>query len=404
MTRQLNVAAALMNAAMGTASATGTIVVADRIGPGLGGLPATAGVLGTAAGAVAIGRLTRRTGRPKALWAGYVGSAIGGILTVAAVLSGRLAWLFAGMLLLGAGNAAAQLSRYAAADLAEPGRRAAAMSTVVWAATFGGVAGPLLLEPAGRAAEGFGLVAVSGPFLLVTVATAGAVLVISRFQPRPATSSRYAAAMAGPVRRTATMGVRQAAAVMMTGQVVMVAVTTAVPVHTHHLGHSMSLLGLMLSGHTFGMFALSPLTGRLIDRFGPRPVALGGTTTLVAVGVALLFPLGGGALAVALFVLGYGWNLCFVGGSAAVSRAGRRPGRDGQRLESAVEAWAWTVSAGATAVSTVLLAAGGFRLLGLVSLVLLGPLLAGFAIAPRPVDDDSAVRPDAGTLCATPGR
>jgi multicomponent Na+:H+ antiporter subunit D len=47
----------------------------------------------------------------------------------------------------------------------------------------------------------------------------------------------------------------------------------------------------MLSAHTFGMFAFSPLTGWCIDRIGARPVAVAGTLLLVALGVKLgVFP------------------------------------------------------------------------------------------------------------------
>jgi MFS family permease len=420
MMTPLVTAAALMNAAMVSASAMSTIVVADLVGPSAGGLPNTAGVLGTAAGAVLVGRLTRRWGRPRALRTGYVASAAGAGLTVASVLSGRLGWLFAGMVLLGAGNAAALLSRYAAADLAAPARRAAAMSTVVWAGTAGAVVGPLLLEPAQHAAPGVGLPPVAGAFLLVTVATIGATLAIGRFRAGgPRTRASYDASPhdertgASAGRRTVRrpMPVRLGAAAMVVAQVVMVAVMTAVPVHAHHHGHGLQVLGAMLSAHTFGMFALSPVTGWCVDRFGSRVVAFAGGLVLVAAAALVALAAGGGLLTLALFALGYGWNLCYVSGSAALNRAGdaardvspSRTGLEGPRLESLVEAAIWTVSAVATALSTWLFATGGFRLLSVVSMALLLPLVIALA-ARRPVDDDSAVRRDAGTLSATPGR
>ncbi|KAB2361792.1 hypothetical protein, partial [Actinomadura montaniterrae] len=51
---------ALMNAAMSMASAAGTLSAADRLGTGWGGVPATAGIVGTGAGALALTRLARR--------------------------------------------------------------------------------------------------------------------------------------------------------------------------------------------------------------------------------------------------------------------------------------------------------------------------------------------------------
>lgn len=404
MRTPLIAAAALMNAAMVSASAMSTIVVADRIGPGAGGLPNTAGVLGTAAGAVLVGRLTQLKGRPVALRIGYAGSAAGGILTISAVLTGQLFWLFAGMLLLGAGNAAALLSRYAAADLAVPGRRAAAMGTVVWAGTAGAVLGPLLLEPAQRASAALGMPGTAGPFIVAAAATAGATVAIGRFRPRSRAGLAAYEEVESPRKPRPGLPVRQAAAVMMTAQLVMVAVMTAVPVHAHQHGNGLSLLGLMLSAHTFGMFAFSPLTGWCIDRSGARPVAITGALLLVAAAVLVSLPSGGGLLTVALFTLGLGWNLCYVSGSAALNRAGstvarNRTGLEGPRLESVVEAWAWTVSAVATALSTWLFSTGGFRLLAVVSLVLLLPVLVLLTARRRgPVDGDSAVRRDAGTL------
>jgi hypothetical protein len=132
---------------------------------------------------------------------------------------------------------------------------------------------------------------------------------------------------------------------------------------------------------------------------------------LAAAAVVVSLPVGGGLLTATLFALGYGWNLCYVSGSAALARTGgaeraeNRTGLEGPRLESLVEAWAWTVSAAATTASTVLFSAGGgFRLLSLVSLVLLVPLVTALATRRGAVDDDSALRRDAGTLSATPGR
>jgi MFS family permease len=101
---------------------------------------------------------------------------------------------------------------------------------------------------------------------------------------------------------------------MVAGQLVMVALMSAVPVHTHHLGDGLGLLGVMLSAHTLGMFALSPLTGWWIDRSGSRPVVLTGLALLLVAGV--LSTQSGLVFALALFLLGYAWNLCYLGGSA----------------------------------------------------------------------------------------
>jgi MFS family permease len=86
------------------------------------------------------------------LAAGYLTGAAGALVVVASAQVGSFGLLVAGMALFGAGNTASLLARYAAADLAEPARRGRALSTVLFATTFGAVAGPNLVEPAGALA------------------------------------------------------------------------------------------------------------------------------------------------------------------------------------------------------------------------------------------------------------
>ncbi|MBO0828908.1 MAG: helix-turn-helix domain-containing protein [Streptosporangiales bacterium] len=94
----------------------------------------------------------------------------------------------------------------------------------------------------------------------------------------------------------------------------------------------------MLSLHILGMFALSPVNGRLADRFGQLPVILAGLVVLEAAAalVVLVHAFGTAGLAVALFLVGYGWNLCFVGGSGLLTRNLTAPERT--RGEAAVDA------------------------------------------------------------------
>lgn len=369
-------AAALMNAAMVAASAVSTILIADDLSADLAGLPNTAGVLGTAAGAMAIGRWSARLGRAQALKTGYGVAVAGGALTVLAAVGAPVALLFVGMFLLGAGNAASLLSRYAAADAVPPAKRAAAMSTVVWASTAGAVGGPFLLEPAQSVATSLGLPALAGPFLLAVAAAFSALLAASRLRPPQRTQYEVQVAGAVPLRLGTSAVV--AAGVMLVGHLVMVALMTSVPVHAHHHGQGLGALGLMLSAHTLGMFALAPLTGWWIDRAGPTPVMIAGLATVIVSALVVAGP-SGLTFTPALFFLGYGWNLCYLGGSALLTVAS-----PGAWLESRVEAGVWAVSAVATAASTWLFSAGGFPLLAVVSVVLGLPLLVVVTLRRRP--------------------
>ena len=87
------------------------------------------------------------------------------------------------------------------------------------------------------------------------------------------------------------------------------------------------------------MFGLSPISGRLTDRFGSVPVILAGlaSSAVASVLAAVAPPEGGVLLFLALFLLGYGWNLGYVAGSRAADqrpvarRADPGPGPDRRR-------------------------------------------------------------------------
>ncbi|RZT14656.1 MFS transporter [Kribbella sp. VKM Ac-2569] len=356
-------AAALMNAAMIAASAVSTILTADELGSSLAGVPNTAGVLGTAVGAIAVGRWTTQLGRAHALRLGYGVGVAGGALTVLAAVGAPVALLFAGMFLLGAGNAASLLSRYAAGEAVPDSRRASAMSAVVWASTAGAAGGPFLLAPSQSFASWLGLPEVAGPFLLAVAAVFGA-LVASTYIRTVHVAEQPAQTRLEPPAASRRTSVLLAAGVMIAGHLVMVALMSAVPVHTHHQGDGLGLLGLMLSAHTLGMFALSPLTGWWIDRSGPQPVMLAGL--LLLIGSAVLTTQSGPAFTPALFLLGYAWNLCYLGGSARLL---------GTPFESKVESSIWAISALAAASSPWLYTLGGYPLLTVISVVLAVPLL-----------------------------
>ena len=67
------------------------------------------------------------------------------------------------------------------------------------------------------------------------------------------------------------------------------------------------------------MYAFSILSGRLVDKWGRGPVILIGATTLML--ACLTAPLTQDLipLVISLFLLGLGWNFCFVGGSTLLA-------------------------------------------------------------------------------------
>lgn len=358
----LGVAAAAMSAAMGTATAAATLVFGDLLGTAWAGVPAMLGIVGTAGGSTTIARLVSAHGPRLGLGGGYLLGAAGIALAAVVTLGGAGAVgsavvVAVGMVLLGVGNAAAQLSRYVAAERHGPERQGSAIALVVWITTVGAVGGPLLLGPATRLAN-----AAEGAFALAACCAALAAIVVATVPgstdgPVPAPDSGPPPAVApAPPRLFATPTARRAFAAMAAAQVVMVAVMTAAPMSLHMHGSTTTVIGAVLSAHTFGMFAPSPITGLLVDRWGPIPVVGAGFAVLVLASVGTTLS-AGGSQAIALFLLGFGWNLCFIAGSGVL--AAGLPAAGKLAVEARVEAAVWLLAAVAAMLSTVLLSAGG---------------------------------------------
>jgi MFS family permease len=100
-------------------------------------------------------------------------------------------------------------------------------------------------------------------------------------------------------------------------------VMTMTPIHMRDHGHSLGAAGLVISVHIAAMYLPSLLTGVLVDRVGRRPVLAASAVTLLAAGLlaATAPPDSMPLLMVALALLGLGWNLGLVGGTALVTDA-----------------------------------------------------------------------------------
>lgn len=243
------------------------------------------------------------------------------------------------------------------------------MSLIVWAGTVGSVAGPALIGPAGSLAAGLGWRPSAGGLLVAAAAMGGALLTHAvLLRPDP---SSLTVAVADPAGDAAGGGfavpaVRLAAVALVGAQAVMILVMTATPVHLVHTGAGLGVVGAVMSAHTVGMFAFSPLTGRLADRVGVFPVLVSGLA-LEALAVLTAAAAGGAVFSgAALFLLGLGWNATFVAGSALLARAA--PGAAG--LQGRVDTLTWSASAVVSLLSGLLLEAGGYPTVALAGLLL----------------------------------
>jgi len=271
-----------------------------------------------------------RIGRRNGIVSGLVIGVIGNALVLYAIGISSFLLFLAGMVLMGITNAAVVLGRFAAAEVNPPEKRGAAISNVVVGGTFGAIVGPLLVGPMGNFVKTLGMDELAGAYLATLILFAiSSIVVFAGLRPDPRDLGKQVAALyPGPILTGEARPIfeifRQPAALvavtaMVLGQVVMVAIMVITSLHMRDHQHNLRDISAVISSHTLGMFAFSVLSGRLSDRWGRGPVILVGASTLLLACITAplspdVFP-----LAVSLFLLGLGWNFCFVGGSALLS-------------------------------------------------------------------------------------
>ena len=317
----------------GTVAAGSLLVSSITDSETLAGLAQTSSVLGAAALAIPLARLTARGGRRLALSVGYLAGVLGSILAIIGGSSKTLAFMLIGTFLVGAASAAGYQARFAAIDLASDEHRAKHLSFVVWGLTIGAVIGPNLMDPSGRLAESLGLPHLVGPYLISTITLLLSTLVIQLFlKPDPYLTARSMRGESGSEKRQIKKALSHivenpralfAILAISTGHIAMVTIMVMTPVHMKHVDVTLTIIGLVISIHVLGMYAFSPLVGSLSDRIGRvNTIRIGVVTLLLAAVVAGRAHADDATqLGIGLFLLGLGWSFTLIAGSTFLTES-----------------------------------------------------------------------------------
>ena len=359
------------------------------------GIPTMVTLISRAILAYPFGWLLDRIGRRLGLSLGYLVGVVGTLVAAWSVVNGSFAGFLTGAALIGGVRASAEQGRYIAAEIFPTGRQAKVIGWIVFAGTIGSIAVIFLADPATNAAEALGLIKYAGPFIIsgLILLIAG-ILIFIFLRPDPRRlGERVAAAEAESLTKASGKSdlspiaeVRPlqqifnnptamlAIAAMTIGQMVMTMLMVITPVYMNHNGHGTQAIFLVIVAHTLGMFGLSGLTGWLIGRFGRLSIITAGGLILVA--AALLTPISTEMplLALALFLLGLGWNFAFVAGSSLLS--GQLASHERGRAQGAGEMSVATGAGLGSLGSGLLFAAGGIVVVSAIGLAFALALIA----------------------------
>lgn len=376
---------ALAGVGMGATFSAGALLATQLSGsPAWSGTSVTLSTLGAAAAAIPLARLAQRAGRSPALATGTGIAALGAVVGIVATAAGLFPLFLVAMGMLGVGTAVNLQSRFAATDLSEPANRGRDLSVVVWSTTLGAVLGPNLIGPGDVLGRSVGLPALSGVFIFALAAQIVALVVyLVVLRPDPLLTALRLGVERGTADEVSRAedrgGVTLGILTLALSHATMASVMAMTPVHLVEHGATLQIVGLTISLHVAGMFALSPLWGVLSDRLGREPVIVLGQAMLLA---ALLMTAFGaehpGWVVAGLIFLGLGWSAATVAASGLVADSAdpaRRTVVQGRAdLSMSLAGGIGAASAG------VVLAAIGYSGLSLVAIALVAVVLGGIVI------------------------
>lgn len=372
---------------VGATLSVGALLLAEVSGnDAISGLASAVFNAGAAAAGIPLAKLAMRRGRRSALVVGSLVAMVGALVAIYSTTIGQWWLLAVGLGMVGVASAVQLLSRFTATDLAVPEKRARDLSLVVWSITIGAVVGPNLIGPGEVIGALIGVTPLAGVFVFAFFAQIlAAVVTWLGLRPDPLLTAR--SLRSDPDEHSpnspgagAVLGDRWTQSlvifVIAMAQAIMVALMAMTPLHLMHHDGTAEIVGLTLSLHIAGMFALSPVFGILASRFGSIPViVLGWVMLLVSIVIAYFSGSSHLLVQISMVLLGLGWGAVTVAGASLLTEI--TPAHERPRWQGRSDALMSLAGAVAGALSGVIFALGDFSFLAAVS----GLLLVAGAVA-----------------------
>lgn len=296
-----------------TAGIVGLTIAPDR---SLATLPLSCFALGSMLSTIPASYAMKVFGRKPVFMGGALASALGAALCTWSIIHTNFLTFCLGTLLVGVFQATSTFYSFAASESAKPVDRSLAISWVLTGGVVAAVAGTMI---ANRTADLLPLYVFAGSYVAVAVlALVNCAVIATTNLPKP-----QFAEIAGPQRswnellRQPRLVVAMASAIV--SYALMNLMMTAGPVAMSICGFDTSASGWVIQWHVLGMFIPSFFTGVLIKRYGVNLIAAIGMFILMGSAVAGLLGIHFANFAVALILLGIGWNFGFIGGTTMLT-------------------------------------------------------------------------------------
>jgi predicted MFS family arabinose efflux permease len=321
----LAISQALYSCCVITVFATGGLVgLMLAPDPGLTTVPVTAFVLGAALTTIPASLTMQRIGRLPVFLLGAAFCVTGAILSVYAIYTKNFALFCFSTALQGVFQSTSGFYRFAAVEGASGAMKPMAISWVLTGGVVAAVAGTLISSGTSDLLAPFTF---AGSYVAVAVIAliAMAVLLLLKL-PKPTAEDVH-----GPRRSWAELLQQPKLIVAMASGTLaygmMNFMMTAAPVAMVGCGFDQSDASWVIQWHVLAMFVPSFFTGQLIAAYGAPKIAAIGMAILIGAAVIGLSGITFGNFAVALILLGLGWNFGFIGGTTMLTKCYTAPER-----------------------------------------------------------------------------
>ena len=285
------------------------------------GFPNALGVGGGVLGTQIYYFLSKKYSRYVSLSITFFVGGLGGLISLYSLIIDSFSLLLVGAFILGIGHSATLQTRYAASFISSNKFKATSLALAVWFSVFGSVFGPRLVSSysnffynlygsdliVGYVIAMFGM-SIAG--LAITTLTSKTSL-LRQAQLKNINISNNS---------TKYKDGNLLSLLLVLNHFVMVVVMSATPLHVKDIGETVQLVGVIISYHTLGMFLLSPVLGKLVDKYGFRNFTFIGSGILLISCSLTFFNSSPIYLKIGLYLLGLGWNFNYVALSDAISK------------------------------------------------------------------------------------